>query len=136
MFVATSNVTANFINFHQALDRTAIVVSTPYLGYEDKKQTSAFSLVYKEKETKARLPEEEKIEIFQNLLVPKHVLLTKEETTSVLNKYKIKPYQLPDIKSWDPAARAIDAQPGDVVKIIRGRQTAGSAIAYRYVVEG
>lgn len=82
------------------------------------------------------MPEDEKIDIFQNILVPKHVLLTKEETISVLDKYKIKPYQLPYIKSSDPAARAIDAQPGDVLKIIRGSQTAGSAVAYRYVVEG
>jgi DNA-directed RNA polymerase subunit H len=82
------------------------------------------------------LPEDEKIEIFQNILVPKHVLLTKEETKSVVDMYKIKPYQLPYIKSSDPAARSIDAKPGDVVKISRGSQTAGSAVAYRYVVEG
>lgn len=82
------------------------------------------------------MPEDEKNEIFKNFLVPNHVLLTKEETKSVLDMYKIKQYQLPYIKSSDPAARAIDAQPGDVVKIIRDSQTAGSAVAYRYVVEG
>jgi DNA-directed RNA polymerase subunit H len=108
-------------------------VDTPY---EVQRPLDGFSLLNEEKETKARLPEDEKIEIFQNTLVPKHVLLSKEETQSVLDLYKIKPYQLPYIKSTDPAARAIDAQPGAVVKIIRTSQTAGSAVAYRYVVEG
>ena len=76
------------------------------------------------------------IDIFRNVLVPEHVLLTKEEAQSVLEMYKIKPYQLPYIKSSDPAVRAIDAKLGDVVKIIRNSQTAGNAIAYRYVIEG
>ena len=82
------------------------------------------------------MPEDEMIDIFRNILVPEHVLLTKEETQSVLEMYKIKPYQLPYIKSSDPAVRAIDAKLGDVVKIIRNSQTAGKAIAYRYVIEG
>ena len=82
------------------------------------------------------MPEDEMIDIFRNILVPEHVLLTKEETQSVLEMYKIKPYQLPYIHSSDPAVRAIDAKLGDVVKIIRNSRTAGNAIAYRYVIEG
>ena len=79
---------------------------------------------------------EKKVNVFDHLLVPKHTLLSQEEVEKVLNKYRIKPYQLPKIKDSDPAAMAIQAQSGDVIKILRKSHTAGEAIAYRYVVEG
>jgi len=79
---------------------------------------------------------ESKFDILEHELVPKHILLDKKEAEAVLEKYKIKPYQLPYIKSSDPAAEAIGAKPGDIVKIVRRSPTAGEAIAYRYVVEG
>jgi DNA-directed RNA polymerase subunit H len=79
---------------------------------------------------------EKKVNVFDHLLVPKHTLLSQEEVERVLNKYRIKPYQLPKIMASDPAALAIQAQPGNVIKILRKSHTAGEAIAYRYVVEG
>ena len=42
---------------------------------------------------------------------------------------------MPQIKSTDPAVKAIGAKPGDMLKIIRKSATAGEHIAYRYVVE-
>lgn len=69
-------------------------------------------------------------------LVPKHVLLSEEEVEEVLKRYRVKPYQLPHIRSSDPVVQVIGAKPGDVIKIIRESRTAGEAIAYRYVVEG
>ena len=79
---------------------------------------------------------EKKVNVFDHLLVPKHTLLSQEEVEKVLNKYRIKPYQLPKIKASDPAAMAIQAKSGDIIKILRKSHTAGEAIAYRYVVEG
>jgi len=79
---------------------------------------------------------EKKVNVFDHLMVPKHTLLSQEEVEKVLNKYRIKPYQLPKIKDSDPAVMAIQAQPGDIIKILRKSPTAGEAIAYRYVVEG
>jgi DNA-directed RNA polymerase subunit H len=73
--------------------------------------------------------------IFNHILVPKHVILSKEEAEVVLKKYHIKPYQLPYIKASDPAAKAIGAKPGDIVKIIRRSSTAGEVVVYRYVVK-
>ncbi|MEM1587971.1 MAG: DNA-directed RNA polymerase subunit H [Candidatus Bathyarchaeia archaeon] len=73
--------------------------------------------------------------VFDHELVPKHIILSKEEAEEVLKKYHIKPYQLPYIKKSDPAAKEIGAKPGDIIKIIRKSPTAGEAIAYRYVVE-
>lgn len=78
---------------------------------------------------------EKVFDVFQHELVPKHVPMNKKDTEEVLRKYHVKPYQFPYIKASDPACEAIDAKPGDLVKIIRRSPTAGEAIAYRYVIE-
>lgn len=85
--------------------------------------------------SKKKAEKPETIDVSSHVLVPKHVLLTKEETEEVLERYRIKPYQLPYIKRSDPAVRDLKAQAGDIIKIIRRSVTAGEAIAYRYVVE-
>jgi len=74
--------------------------------------------------------------LFEHTLVPKHEILTHEEKEKVLMEYRVRPYQLPQIRSSDPAAKAIGARPGDIVRIIRESPTAGKYVSYRYVVEG
>lgn len=74
--------------------------------------------------------------LFDHILVPKHILLSQEEAERVLKKYRIKLYQLPHIKHSDPAATTLKAKPGDILKIVRKSLTAGEAIAYRYVIKG
>ncbi len=74
-------------------------------------------------------------DIFQHKLVPKQEILTDEEREQLLLKYKVHPYQLPQISSVDPTVKAIGAKPGDVLRVKRKSQTAGEHIAYRYVVE-
>ena len=74
--------------------------------------------------------------IFEHTLVPKHEILSPEEGEKVLMEYRVRPYQLPRIMSSDPAARAIGAKPGDIVRIIRDSPTAGKYVSYRYVIEG
>jgi len=74
--------------------------------------------------------------IFEHALVPKHEIMTPEEKQKLLDEYRVKPYQLPRVKASDPAAKAIGARPGDIVRIIRDSPTAGKYTAYRYVVEG
>ena len=74
-------------------------------------------------------------DLFKHDLVPKHVLLNADEAKQVLEQYHIKPFQIPYIKSTDPAVRAIGAKPGDMVKVIRKSATAGESDFYRYVVE-
>jgi DNA-directed RNA polymerase subunit H len=74
-------------------------------------------------------------DIFQHKLVPKQEILTEEEKTELLTKFKVQPYQLPQISSVDPTVKAIGARPGDVLRVIRRSPTAGEHIAYRYVVE-
>ena len=74
-------------------------------------------------------------DIFEHALVPKHEILTAKEREELLTQYKVKPYQMPQVKSTDPAVKAIGAKPGDVLRIIRKSSTAGEHLAYRYVVE-
>jgi DNA-directed RNA polymerase subunit H len=88
------------------------------------------------KKAEKKVEKTEKVEVaFAHELVPKHVLLDEAEAKQILEKYRIRPYQLPYIKLSDPQARALKAKPGDIVKIIRTSSTAGEAIAYRYVIE-
>jgi DNA-directed RNA polymerase subunit H len=76
------------------------------------------------------------IDVLGHELVPKHEVLSEEEKKEVLERYKVSQFQLPKILVSDPAARAIGAKVGDVIKITRESPTAGKAIAYRCVVEG
>ena len=74
-------------------------------------------------------------DLFEHKLVPKHEILTQKEVEHLLAEYRVQSYQLPQIKASDPAVKAIDAKPGDVLRVIRKSATAGIHIAYRYVVE-
>ena len=80
------------------------------------------------------MPEE--LDVGRHMLVPKHEILSKSKVDELLERYKINLHQLPLIKSLDPAAKAIGAKPGDVLKITRSSQTAGEAVVYRYVIKG
>ena len=75
-----------------------------------------------------------KIDILLHELVPKHILLTKEETQQLLEKYQIKVIDLPQMFEKDPVALAIGAVEGDVVKIVRDSYTTVTSVKYyRYV---
>jgi DNA-directed RNA polymerase subunit H len=61
--------------------------------------------------------------------------LSEKEKKELLEKYHIKPDQLPRILTNDPAVISTGAKPGQIVKIIRKSPTAKYATAYRLVVE-
>ena len=77
-----------------------------------------------------------KIDINKHHLVPKHVLLNDKEREEMLKQFDITLSNLPRISSIDPAIQVLNANPGDVVKIIRESLTAGESIYYRVVVKG
>ena len=75
-----------------------------------------------------------KIDVLLHELVPKHYLLTKEESQILLERYKINISDLPQMFDKDPVSIAIGAKEGDIIKIVRESHTTVKNIDYyRYV---
>lgn len=74
--------------------------------------------------------------LYEHEFVPKHEILAGTEIKDLLERFHIKPYQLPYIKASDPAVKWIGAKPGDILKITRKSITAGESLIHKYVVEG
>ncbi|MFX1328052.1 MAG: DNA-directed RNA polymerase subunit H [Promethearchaeota archaeon] len=80
------------------------------------------------------MTKKKRIDVLFHKFVPKHVLLTKEESQDLLSKYKIDINDLPQMFDKDPVAIAIGAKEGDIIKIIRDSNTTVKTIEYyRYV---
>lgn len=74
-------------------------------------------------------------DIREHSLVPRHILLSKEQTEDVMKQYNIMhSSQFPEISRFDPVAQAIGMRPGDVCEIIRPSKTAIQSKYYRYCV--
>lgn len=75
-----------------------------------------------------------KFNVLDHVLVPKHEIVPDSEVQSVLTELNIDSTKyLPKILSTDPAAKAIRAKEGDVIRIFRKEPT-GEVIYYRVVV--
>ncbi len=75
-----------------------------------------------------------KSDITKHELVPKHELLSEEETKDVLNELNIVKGQLPKVLTTDPVVKKLKADAGIVMRITRNSKTAGTSIFYRVVV--
>jgi len=70
----------------------------------------------------------------KHVLVPKHILLSKNEGNEVLEMYKLQSrYQLPLILKNDPMAKYLNVKKGNILKIIRNSISSGTYISYRCV---
>jgi len=80
------------------------------------------------------LTKKKKIDVLLHKFVPQHLLLTKEESQELFEKYKIEVTDLPQIFEKDPVAIAIGAKEGDIIRIVRDSHTTVKNIDYfRYV---
>lgn len=80
------------------------------------------------------MTKKKKIDVLLHKFVPHHLLLTKEESLELLEKYKIELTDLPQIFDKDPVAIAIGAKEGDIIRIVRDSHTTVRNIDYfRYV---
>jgi DNA-directed RNA polymerase I, II, and III subunit RPABC1 len=65
-------------------------------------------------------------------MVPKHIKLNNTQKQEFLDKYNIyKEDRIPEISRFDPVAKAIGLQPGEVCKIIRPSRTSIEGVYYR-----
>jgi DNA-directed RNA polymerase subunit H len=73
------------------------------------------------------------VDIQTHILVPKHSILTEEESANLLEQLNITPVQLPVIFATDPIVKLIGGKPGQIIKIIREGAT-GKTPYYRRIV--
>ena len=73
-------------------------------------------------------------DILSHVLVPEHSILPKSEEEGVLASFNITKQCLPKIRANDPAAKAIGAKEGEIVKIAR-KDFTGESIYYRLVIK-
>ncbi|MEE1129067.1 MAG: DNA-directed RNA polymerase subunit H [Methanobrevibacter sp.] len=74
-----------------------------------------------------------KIDIQDHMLVPTHEIMTEEEIADEFSDVEYDFKNLPKIRSEDPVVKAIEAKPGDILRITRESQTAGVFVTYRIV---
>ena len=74
------------------------------------------------------------VDILQHEFVPKHEILSKNESKELLDRLGIPPEKLPKILAEDPTAKRIKASRGDILKISRKSPTARETVYYRLVV--
>ena len=72
--------------------------------------------------------------VINHILVPKHSILNEKEIKKLIEKYNISLKQLPFILEGDVAIQDLDAEPGDVIKIVRKSPTDKISVFYRLVV--
>ena len=71
---------------------------------------------------------------YDHFLVPKHVMLSKEQAAELLKKYNLTLDQLPKISAKDAAIAELKPVKDEMVKVIRNSPTAGKTVYYRRVI--
>jgi DNA-directed RNA polymerase subunit H len=81
------------------------------------------------------LRKEQMFNIVDSIYVPKHSLLSQEESDQVLKEFGLQKKDMPKILTTDPIVLYFHAKIGQIFRIIRPSETAGYATYYRLVVK-
>ena len=73
--------------------------------------------------------------IVEHILVPKHMILSQDETNQVLQEYCARKRDMPFIMSNDPVAKFYNMKPGEICKIIRPSVLTCNVPFYRIVIK-
>lgn len=111
--------------------KAGILVTTQALSAQARK---VITVTQQYTQIECFLEEDLLVNITHHELVPKHIVLSREEKVALLKRYRLKETQLPRILSKDPIARYLGLKRGQVVKIIRTSETAGRYASYRLCV--
>jgi len=76
---------------------------------------------------------EKKPEPILHFLVPRHEIVSQEESEAVLKELGTSLDKIPKILKEDPIVESLNAQKNDILKIYRESKTAGRIIYYRVV---
>lgn len=71
--------------------------------------------------------------ITKHVFVPKHILLTSEEESEILDKYQATKNKFPKMSITDPVAKYYAIKSNQMVKILRNDPEVGLSISYRIV---
>jgi DNA-directed RNA polymerase subunit H (RpoH/RPB5) len=128
---------------------TAINKSYGMIEFLDKYKSSKKIIIVKEINTRVQshiqhsyrnteifMEKEMMINLIEHILIPKHILLSKEEANNLIKTYMVQKRQLQRIYNSDPVARYYNAKIGDIFRIVRYSEKAGYGVAYRIVVKG
>ena len=72
--------------------------------------------------------------ITHHIYVPKHFVLTEEESEEIVSKFNTPKIKFPKILKSDPVARYFALKSGMMFKILRKSPEVGESISYRYCV--
>ena len=86
--------------------------------------------------TELFLERELMINIIDHISVPKHEILSQQETDEIIESYNTRKRDMPKIFSSDPIARYYDMQIGQICRILRPSETSGLVPFYRLVIKG
>jgi len=72
--------------------------------------------------------------LFDHVLVPKHIIMKQSEEIALLNRLRITRDNLPSISRFDPPIKALGIRPGRICHIVRASKTAIETPYYRLVL--
>ena len=129
--ISANDIGIFFSNMKEAKADTGIIIISGILTSQAKQKISDINF---ELQVECFNISELMVNITEHTYVPKHFLLSDEEKSMLLKRYKIKESQLPKILSTDPVARYLGLRKGNIVKIIRDSETAGKYVTYRVTI--